>query len=374
MKTPILIIRQAFVIAALVVLILSVNAGCSSGGDGDVVDIPATVPDVLNYEIRQGTGIFLNLNQGGDATVTSTLLSGTFNRITQAFTLNVQPDAMTVGAGDFLSQLDADLGNTDFSNYRLHITTSAAWVGDGDPTSGKFEIFDDEVRKITISVIADADNTGLPGVQITYWPDGEGNPGSSVSEFTWDDFDGLFDNQTAEPYARIAAFAHSLLRFMYDQGELVIQGLELISENDTLLEETGTVEQNCDTFYPLTPTPAVSYDPGFIKVNWTDVNHDNGLGPGDTVYLGFTECWVDDDTDTFDTLYDRTINLVNYTEVENAGVLTRIGFEPSGSADGGVDFDYLKITETETTPPNVIIKTGETITLSGGFSMVFTAP
>jgi hypothetical protein len=49
MKTPMFMIRQVFAITALVALILSVNAGCSSGGDGDAVDIPATVPDVLNY-------------------------------------------------------------------------------------------------------------------------------------------------------------------------------------------------------------------------------------------------------------------------------------------------------------------------------------
>jgi hypothetical protein len=248
------------------------------------------------------------------------------------------------------------------------VKTASTWVGDDNPTSGVFEIYDDDVRKIRVSV------NGTFGVDIIYWPFGEDFPSKTVPTVAWKDFDGLFDDTNAAAYARIASFAYGMLRFMYEQGGLVIQGLELISENDTLLEETGTVEQSCDTFYPLTPTPPVSYDPGLVRVNWYDADNSISLGPGDTVYLGFIECWVDDKTDTIDTFYDGTINLVNYTEVQSGGVVTRIGFEPSASADGGIYFDYFDITETETMPPNVIIKTGETITLSGGFSMVFTTP
>ncbi len=380
MKTPISIIRQTFAITALAVLILSVNAGCGGGGDGEVVDIPATVPDVLNYEMSQGTGIFLNLNQGGDVTVTSTRLTGIFNRITQAFTLNIQPEAMAVSADILLPDLDTELSidigeAVDFSDYSLHVTSDVAWVSDDYPTSGEFDIRDvpDPVRKITMRVNPDADGQGTPGIDIILVP--ASSPSQSIS-MTWVKFESVLDDPTAEPYARIAAFAHSLLRFMYDQGGLVIQALELISENDTLLEETGTVEQSCDTYYPLSPssTPAVSYDPGLLRVKWYDVNNDIGLGPGDTVYLDFIECWDNDETDTIDTFYNGTINLLNYTEVENAGVLTRIGFEPSASADGGIDYDYFKITETVTNSSNVIIDFSETITLTGGFSMVFTSP
>lgn len=376
MKTLILNIRQVFAITALVVLILSVNAGCSSGGDGDVVDIPATVPDVLNYEMRQGTEDSLVLSQNSQATITSTLLTGSYNRITQAFTLNVQPEAMSVAAPDFLSTLDTELGNdigevVDFSHYSLHVTTAFAWVGDDNPTSGEFDIRDapDPVRKITVRVIPDADGMGTPGVEIILVP---ASPPSQSISMTWAEFDSIFAEPTAEPYARIAAFAHSMLRFMYDQGELVILALEFISENDTLMEQIGTIEESCDT-YPLPPDPPPTVIPGMSTVGWYDANNDIGLGPGDTVYLGFTECWDDDPIDDFDTLYDGGVNLVNFTEVESGGVLTRIGFEPSGGP-GGVQFDYLEITETETTMTNVVIATMETITVHGWFSIVFTSP
>lgn len=376
MKTLILNIRQVFAITALVVLILSVNAGCSSGGDGDVVDIPATVPDVLNYEMRQGTEDSLVLSQNSQATITSTLLTGSYNRITQAFTLNVQPEAMAVSAPGFLSTLDTELGNdidevVDFSHYSLHVTTAFAWVGDDNPTSGEFDIRDapDPVRKITVRVIPDADGMGTPGVEIILVP---ASPPSQSISMTWAEFDSIFAEPTAEPYARIAAFAHSMLRFMYDQGELVILALEFISENDTLMEQIGTIEESCDT-YPLPPDPPPTVIPGMSTVGWYDANNDIGLGPGDTVYLGFTECWDDDPIDDFDTLYDGGVNLVNFTEVESGGVLTRIGFEPSGGP-GGVQFDYLEITETETTMTNVVIATMETITVHGWFSIVFTSP
>jgi len=357
-------------------LILSVNAGCSSGGDGDVVDIPATVPDVLNYEMRQGTEDSLVLSQNSQATITSTLLTGSYNRITQAFTLNVQPEAMAVAAPGFLSTLDTELGNdidevVDFSHYSLHVTTAFAWVGDDNPTSGEFDIRDapDPVRKITVRVIPDADGMGTPGVEIILVP---ASPPSQSISMTWAEFDSIFAEPTAEPYARIAAFAHSMLRFMYDQGELVILALEFISENDTLMEQIGTIEESCDT-YPLPPDPPPTVIPGMSTVGWYDANNDIGLGPGDTVYLGFTECWDDDPIDDFDTLYDGGVNLVNFTEVESGGVLTRIGFEPSGGP-GGVQFDYLEITETETTMTNVVIATMETITVHGWFSIVFTSP
>lgn len=371
MKTPILILRQVFAITALAVVMLSMNTGCSSSGDGDAVDIPATIPDVLNYEINQGAGILLKLNQGGDAIVTSTRLTGTFNRITQAFTLNVQSPAMSVSADYFLTDLDTELGNdigevVNFSDYSLHVKTASTWIGNDNPTSGVFEIYDDAVRKIRVSV------NGTTGVDIIYWPFGEGFPSETIPTVAWGDFDGLYDDTNAAAYARVASFAFSMLRFMYEQGELVILALEFIGDNDTLIEQIGSIEESCDT-YPFAPLPPPTVIPGMSRVSWSDASHDNSLGAGDTFYLDFTECWDDDPNNDFDTLYNGTVNFVNYTEVQSGGVLTRIGFEP-GTVPGGVDFESLKITETETTLSNVLIADTETITLTGGFSMVFTSP
>ena len=376
MKTPILILRQAFAITAFVVLILSVNAGCSSGGDDDAVSLPGTAPDQLNYEISQGSGISMTLSQNPSATVTSASLTGSFNRITEAFTLNAQTAAaMIVSADEFLNTLDMELSNdigenVHFGNYSLHVTSAVAWVGDDSPTSGEIDIRDDPdpVRKITIRVIADADDQGTPGVEITLVP--ADSPSQSVN-YTWELLDGLLDDPTKESYARIASFAYSFLRVVYEQGGLVIQALELLSENDVILEleTSGTFVESCDTF----PAPADDLNvanPGLSTVFWTDVDNDQSISSGDTVFVDFLDCWDDDPTNTIDTLFNSGIKFVNYIEDQSGGVITRVGFEFVGGDHG---FEFWQITETDTQPGVVVIEP-DTITLTGGFSMVFTAP
>jgi hypothetical protein len=374
MKSSASIFSQKSIFSILLALAVTLAAGCGSDGDGEAGSSPGlpdvTVPDLLNYDINQSTGAELILTQNPTATVTSTLLTGTFTRSTQAFTLDVQPAAMSVDAGTFLAEQDLDL-ETGFSTYTLHVTVAAAWVSDGNPTSGEFEIFDDATRKITMRVIADANSSGLPGVEITYWPNGEPDPGAPVTEYTWEQLDGLLEEPLAESYAQIASFAYSLLRFMYEQGGLVILALEFIGENDVLLEETGPIVETCDTF-PRASVPAVP-NPGTSTFSWSDANSDNSVGPGDSFFVDFSNCWDDDETDSIDTLYHGTVELANYTEVVTDGVITRVGFEPSGGP-GGVVFTSLGITETEDDGASIIVFDNETITLAGRFSIVFTSP
>lgn len=378
MKIPSFTLGQVPAIPVFLLLMLSLAAGCSSDGDGDVVSLPGTVPDQLNYKIRQGTGAQLILTQNPTATVSSTLLTGTFNRITQAFTLNVQPAAaMVVTDNTFVDTLNTELSNhigevVDFSNYSLHVTSAVAWVGDDDPTSGEIDIRDDPdpVRKITVRVITDAGGQGTPGVEITLVP---ANSSTQSVQYTWAELDGLLENQSAEAYAKIAAIAYSMLRFMYEQGELVILALEFLDENDLLLEQSASIIEDCDTYPPLLPPDQVVANPGDSLISWTDASFDGELGPGDNFLLNFTQCWDDDETDDIDRLFHGSVNFVNYTEAQSGGVITRIGFEPS-NGPGGIDFTGLQITETETTQTNVVLAIDETITLTGGFSMVFTSP
>ena len=375
MNTPFLLFfRRIPTLTTLLTVILFVAVGCSSDDDGEAVSLPGTVPDQLNYEISQATGISMTLSQNPSATVTSASLTGSFNRITEAFTLNVQQSVvMVVSADEFLNTLDTELSNdieenVDFGNYSLHVTSDVAWVGDSAPTSGQIDIRDDPdpVRKITMRVIADADGQGTPGVEITLVP--AGCP-SQLVNYTWEQLDGLLDDPTKEDYARIASFAYSFLRLMYEQGELVILALEFIGENDVVLETSGTIVENCDTFPSPADDPTVT-NPGTSTVFWTDMDNDQGISSGDTVFLDFFDCWDDDVTDTIDTLFNGGIKFVNYIEVQSSGVITRVGFEFVGGDHG---FDFWRITETDTQPGVVVIEP-DTITLTGGFSMVFTSP
>jgi hypothetical protein len=375
-------INSVPVFLMLALLIVSL-AGCFGGGDedDDVADVPATVPDQLNYEIRQGVGVSLTVDAGQPASqviVSSAFLTGSYNRITEAFTLvPFAPRIMSVSASDFLAELDTQLTEeindpavtVNFSQYAMQIVESAAWVGNGDPVSGKFDIYDGPFRKITVTV-------NPAGVDITYLPFGEATlPGQIGSDsVTWDELDGLFDDDTAEPYARVAAFAYSVLRFMYEQGDLVIRTLEYIAENDTLLQQQSMVSESCDA-YPLAPDLPVA-DPGMSTLNWVDDSLNNELGGGDSFFWIFDQCWSDDATDNIDLLFHGKLDMLNYAETVINDVITRIGFEAGDNNTSGIIYYDLVLTETETdtNSASVIIKVDEALTINGGFDMIFFTP
>ena len=357
--------RQLSLFFTAVTVFLLIASGCSSSGDGEAIAPPGSVPNLLNYNISQPTGVSMTLSQNPQATVSSMSLTGTFDRATEAFTLNASTSAaMTVSAAEFLASLDALLDQgVAFSDYELRVVSAAAWTGDNDPTSGEFDIVSaDQQHRINVKV-----NNTLPGVDISYIPNGFQPDALSLD---WQQFDAAFDNPpTGQEYAAIAAFANSLLRFIYEQGGLVILALEFIGENDDLIENSPPIVEACDTF----PRPAddiTVINPGSSTVSWTDVDNSIGISSGDTFFLDFVDCWDDDVTDTIDTLYDRGITFSNYTETQSGSVITQIGF----AAPGGIDFTGLQITETEDNGVNILIFGNESITLTGGFSMVFTAP
>ena len=349
-----------------VVLLAALSLASCGGGDdgGDVVDTPATIPDVLNYEIKQADDTDLVIDQSErSVTITSALLTGTFDRTNDDFTLVPFGPAMSVDAGSFLD----GLYGSEFNNYVLQVEKTLTWNSDNSPTDGEFVIRDQTVvTRIRV--------TATPtGVDLEYFPSSVADPvlNSSVS---WQEFDGMFADESAEAYERIAAFAYSVLRFMYEQGGLVISSLEYLGDNDLLLENNLSLAESCDPYPYGTTDPTVS-DPGETLITWNDDSFDGSLGPGDSFLAFYTECWVNDDSDDFDQLYDGSVNLVYYVEVEQDGVITRIGFEPFDSATGGIDFDNIEIIETETDASRqlVIIDQGSKLVLNGGFSMVFTS-
>jgi hypothetical protein len=357
-------LRNFYIVPSIVVLSVLFLGGCGGGGDGDVVDTPATVPDVLSYEIKQADGIDLVIDQGGEqVTISSSLLTGSFERNDSDFTLVPFGPAMSVDAESFLG----GLYDTQFNQYVLQVNKILIWSGDSSPTDGEFDIRDQTAQAL-IRV-----NITPTGVDLAYSPP-SGAESPLSSSISWEVFDGLFEDESAEEYQRIAAFAYNLLRFMYEQGGLVIDLLEYLSDNDLLLEQNLSLFKSCDT-YPYATTETVS-DPGETLITWTDESSDGSLGPGDNFLVFFTECWDNEETDDFDQLYHGEVNLVNYVEVEDAGMITRVGFEPFETQSGGIDFVNFEIieTETEVNQQQVIIDEASKLILNGGFSMVFTSP
>lgn len=365
MYTPILLFfRQLSVFSSLLVLILAVVSGCSSDGDDEAVSLPGTVPNLLNYQISQVSGVSMTLAVNPEATVSSMLMNGTLDRTNEIITLNAQtPPAMVVSAAGFLDSLDPL-----FNDYQLRVISAVTWTGSGDPTSGEFEIVSSSSPD---SINVKVDNT-IPGVVVTDIPSG----GGLVSvPLDWQEFRDAFDNPVVnQEFAAVASFATTLLRLVYEQGELVVQTLEFIGENSDSMEAIGTVGEDCDMFPVNLPPDITVANPGSFTVGWNDADNDISIGTGDRVFLDFFECWVNEESDPVARLYNRGITFNNYTEIQSGNVITRVGFESPDGVIAGMVFEFMEITETEDNGINTVISSDNTITVSGGFSMVFTAP
>jgi hypothetical protein len=341
-----------------------VTVGCSSDDDGDAVSVPGTVPNPLNYEISQVSGVSMTLAVNPEATVSSMLMNGTLDRTSEIITLSAQtPPAMVVSAADFLRSIDPL-----FNDYQLRVISAATWTGDSNPTSGEFEILSSSSPD-TINLKI---NNTIPGVDVTYLQNGTEVDSTPL---TWQEFNDAFDNPVVnKEYAAVASFANSLLRFVYEQGDLVVQTLEFIGENSDRMEAIGTVGEDCDMFPVNLPPDIIVANPGSFTVGWNDENNDTSIGTGDRVDLAFFECWVNEESDPVARLYNRGITFNNYTEVQSGNMITRVGFESPDGVIAGMVFDFMEITETEDNGINTVISSDNRITVSGGFSMVFTAP
>jgi hypothetical protein len=365
MNTPFLLFfRQIPTLATLLTVILFVVVGCGSDDDGEAASLPGTVPNLLNYEISQVSGVSMTLAVNPEATVSSMLMNGTLDRSSDNITLNAQtPPAMVVSAADFLRSIDPL-----FNDYQLRVISATTWTGSGDPTSGEFEIVSSSSPD---SINVKVDNT-IPGVVVTDIPSG----GGLVSvPLEWQEFRDAFDNPVVnQEFAAVASFANTVLRLVYEQGELVVQTLEFIGDNSDRMEDIGTVGEDCDMFPVNLPPDIEVADPGSFTVGWNDADNDQGISSGDRVDLAFFDCWVNEETDPVAKLYDRGITFNNYTEVQSGNEITRVGFESPDGVIAGMVFDFMEITETEDNGINTVISSDNTITVSGGFSMVFTAP
>jgi hypothetical protein len=197
--------------------------------------------------------------------------------------------------------------------------------------------------------------------------------GSTSEPMTWDELEALLLSDTAATWEKQASFASSIIGFIFNQLNFDINAITLIEENDTVLSKKS-VTINGDTF-PGTP-PAGHIAQGTLILSSTDGN----VGPGGDFSEVFNNYWVNDTSDDVDQLYEGSVSFVGF--LRNADdardVITAIGFIPNGTEDpGGVFFDGagLTIYETQETSPGVFsIDDAATITITGGYSILFFEP
>ncbi|MBW2638474.1 MAG: hypothetical protein JRC86_13385 [Deltaproteobacteria bacterium] len=246
----------------------------------------------------------------------------------------------------------SDVGDPTLFDGGLSIAVTADIVipDDGPPTSGGWTVQSGEpVETITVTVVVTPD----PGVTIT--TDDEMEDPDTVT-ITWEQLDALMGGVDVPLWQQKASFVSGFFQFMLDdQTPFIADTFGIIDDHDDVFEDSDG------------KTPDGVDQEGYNDFTWFDVEDDDSVGPGDSFEWTFVDCWNDD-------LFNGEIALRGYTNDEEGGITTLIGYKPSSlEAPGGVEFIDFEISEIryEVEGPYTI---GTVYTLNGGFTIVFFEP
>jgi hypothetical protein len=184
------------------------------------------------------------------------------------------------------------------------------------------------------------------GVRITAY-DGP-DPVAGPVSLTWQQFEALDNNNTAEDYQRVARYSYSAMEFTFEQFSLTYLLLATVVENDDLLQSSRSIVGNSDVF-------SGTGRAGTLQIDWQDTSGNGDLGPGDAFVGTFSEFWIDDPTDDIDRMYNGVLTLSGYTE--NQGAVNNVG--------GTFVFNNFREQETE---GNML--SPDTSTVNGGFNVL----
>jgi hypothetical protein len=330
----------------------------TGGGGGDDVSGGGdpTFLDVYDYSLvtKEAEGHFkVSFSDDSDtftisvATLGGKELAGTFNTVTEAYTLDS-------GSG---ASINSDAGvNPLLGQFNINVTTSFQIPPDSSPTAGAFEVEYGADRTI-VTVVTVPDN----GVTL------ELVGGDPPEFFTWDQFEDLLDTAVLEWQQR-ASLSGSILEFMVQQLDFVVGSLGFIGDHEDELKQNITVTENCDAF-PTGKAPAGVLEQGTRALTWDDASGNNDVGGGDNFTWDFDDCWDNDTTDDIDDLINGTVDLGSYTEVvDGNNRVTTIGF----LGPEGVVFTNFVLSEVEEDPPGTFtIDPNDDITVNGGYTIVF---
>lgn len=353
--------RGLWLIPVFVLGVLSIVAtGGGSGGNGSNGgdfddDGPVNIMPTYNFFLTNLPGDnLLTAVVGGELTV-SIDIDGLFaNRLDLAVDVNNNVTLLSyiarTSSGFDLLVSSGGVSPLDGSVSVILTEDISGTVGDA-PISGAFNVIIPG-ETVTVNIIA-------TGVQISL------NGGVAV-EYTWDEFEALFEDDVQETWQRRASLASAAFEFMYELFFTVTDALDEL-ELVTLSNPTTAM---CDMFTGSPPAGVLAQ--GNTTITWLGSGE---LADGDDFDWRFNQCWFDDATDIIDELVDGVITLENYTESvdSSTNTLFEIGFGGLSGQPGGVSFD-LTISDTVEDQGIFTIPLEDVIEVSGGFAMIIQLP
>ena len=330
---------------------LLILAGCGGGGGGGFVSDggngEATILPTYGYQISAtpaGSPLTVSVpGEGGIRTVTmdfGNTLNGEVN-----LSVDINNDAtVTDYSLQSLSTLavDSDVGIPFLAAFDIEVTEDMQFLVGDPPTTGIIEVVT-ATETVTLQAL-------LAGVELRF---GGGVP----IFFTWDELENLIDDELALAWQRRVALAAEILDFVFVQTIGVTEALNFV---DDQLATVNPLVASCDAFTG-TPPPGVLAQ-GESTFTWMG-SGSTPLG-GDNFQWAFTDCWIDDASDTEDQLINGSIDLNNYVEVIDAQ------FNLIGTGFDEVIFNGLTIAQTEENTPGIFtIDPNNTITVTGGFEL-----
>jgi hypothetical protein len=330
----------------------------TNGGGGLIEEIAEQEPTLLPsyaYSISALPGLLnpllVTLETDGDPAVISIDLGNTVTGTVETeldANDNLVFPARTVAAG---SSMGVAVSVDPFGSFDIDVVTDLDVVLEDPPSAGEIEIISASETSV-VTFVATGVELGLSGTVPVF--------------FTWDDFGALLENDTVPDWQRRASLGVLALEYVYIRAFAVIGVLGQI--DDRLVSANPRIVM-CAAFTG-SPPPGVLAQ-GLSTLTWLG---SGSLQPGQDFRWEFTDCRIDDPSTDRDELLNGGIDLLGYSRVVSNNVLTRIGFEPTQTGDGGVVFDDFVIQPLAQDSFGNFVFDGGRERLGGGFVVVLSAP
>jgi len=279
------------VLSAIAVAVMA--AACGGGGGGSV---DGTVNPVITDDPAPPMPANVNFTFGTKASAPLALSTPgvvlSYPRIAFAGTWNRMADTWTMRG-----QADVESGAQLFGNFSARAIDPAQFSADDTPTAGKLEY------------VAPPGNTFIPAgaiMQVTVGAQALVVNMTNLIDHTyaWDVFLDMWTDTNQHPTERLASFGVNASGLVADRGKMVLDLMAAINVSDQQIQTAAGYATQCS------PRPGAGTGSRLITL----ASQDGHLNPGDTVLVTYTNCWVDDPSDSIDVLLNGTVTMAGYIE------------------------------------------------------------